>query len=61
MANYTVQDIRIGLNLNCNGYPGTITEIHTGVLAGMATVRLNSGTVCASISELIRFQNVSAA
>jgi hypothetical protein len=57
MTTYTASDIKVGTKINCNGYPGTVTEICTGGLAGMCVVRLRSGTVCTSISELVRFQN----
>lgn len=32
----------------CNGFPGTVTEVHTGKLEGMVDVRLESGAVCVS-------------
>jgi hypothetical protein len=47
--------IEVGTKLQCNGYPGTVTEICSGQLTGMAVVRLDSGDVCVSISELKQF------
>ena len=32
----------------CNGYPGTVTEVHTGQLEGMVSVRLAPSEVCVS-------------
>jgi hypothetical protein len=49
--------IEVGQKLICNGYPGVVTEIHTGQLEGMATVRLERGSVCeqeAVVSEYER-------
>lgn len=56
-TNYTASDIKPGLKLFCNGYPATVIKVCTGVLTGMAEVRVPGGLTCESISELIRFQN----
>lgn len=37
-----------GQKVICNGYPGVITEVCHGVLAGMYNVKLWSGCVCVS-------------
>ena len=42
----------VGTPVMCNGYEGNVTEVCTGVLAGMAVVRLDRGSVCVGISEL---------
>lgn len=47
--------VTVGQKVKCNGYAGTVTEVCTGQLAGMCVVRLASGTVCVSVSELLRF------
>jgi hypothetical protein len=47
--------IEVGQKLICNGYPGVVTEIHTGQLEGMATVRLERGSVCVDLRELYKF------
>jgi hypothetical protein len=49
--------LTVGQAVICNGYDGTVREIHTGQLAGMADVYMTRarGTVCVSISELLRF------
>jgi hypothetical protein len=47
--------IQVGQKLSCNGYPGTVTEVHKGQLSGMATVRLERGSVCVDIHELAKF------
>lgn len=57
MTSYTEADIKPSLLINCNGYPGAVTEVCTGQISGMCVVRLRSGSVCVSISELVRFQN----
>ncbi len=38
--------------VNCNGFPGVVTKICDGQLAGMVEVRLGSGTVCVDASEV---------
>lgn len=43
---------RIGTEVICNGYRGTITEVCAGKLEGMVVVRVPGGTTCVSISEL---------
>lgn len=53
---YTAEEIKPGIQLACNGYLGTVKEVCTGDLAGMAVVRLKSGEACVSIVELVRFQ-----
>lgn len=60
MTSFIAADIRPGLNINCNGYSGTIRTVHTGQLEGMVDVRLARGEVCVPISELLRFQNHTA-
>jgi hypothetical protein len=57
MTNYTQKDIKVGLKINCNGFQGTVIEIHHGQLKGMIDVYLDSGTVTVSASEVLRFQN----
>ena len=52
-----IAEIRPGTTLFCNGYPGTVKEICTGQLKGMAIVRLGSGEVCVSLYELNRFRD----
>lgn len=54
---YTAEEIRPGIQLACNGYLGTVKEICTGQLRGMAVVKLKSGEACVAISELVRFQH----
>ena len=38
--------------VSCNGFPGVVTKICDGQLAGMVEVRLGSGIVCVDASEL---------
>lgn len=45
--------MRIGQNVMCNGFPGAITEICTGKLAGMIEVRLERGTVCVDATQVV--------
>jgi len=40
----------VGMQVNCNGYEGTIQEVCDGKLDGMVVVRLDSGAVCVSAS-----------
>lgn len=56
MANNQTE-ISVGTKLFCNGYPGTVTEVGTGQLEGMAVVRLARGTVCVDIAELSRLRD----
>lgn len=42
-----------GTKVLCNGYQGTVVEVCDGQLEGMAVVRLDSGTVCVDIHELV--------
>lgn len=44
--------IEAGTKVIANGYAGVITAIHTGELAGLADVRLGSGEIVTSLSEL---------
>jgi len=53
----SIEDIKVGTELFCNGYPGTVTKICDGQLKGMAEIRLSRGGVCVSLSELFRFRN----
>jgi hypothetical protein len=61
MTTYTESDIKVGTKINCHGYPGTVSEVCTGVLTGMCVVKLRTGSVCVGISELVQFQNYSEA
>ena len=45
--------LSVGQAVICGGYPGTVTEVHTGQLAGMVTVRLYRGSICTSITEIV--------
>jgi len=47
--------VKVGQKVICNGYPGVVTKVCTGQLLGMCEVRLQSGEVCVSITELLRF------
>ena len=47
--------LTVGSKVKCNGFDGTVTEVCTGKLDGMCVVRLRSGSVCVSASELLRF------
>lgn len=44
-----------GLKVVCGGWPGTISKVCDGALTGMAEVRLESGTVCVSWAEIVKF------
>lgn len=44
--------IEVGTKVICNGYEGTVLQVHAGQLLGMANVRLARGTVCVDITEL---------
>lgn len=44
--------MKVGTKVICNGYEGTVTEIHSGVLDGMVTVRLARGDVCVDASTV---------
>lgn len=57
MSNATIQ---INQRVICNGFNGTVVEICTGQLAGMCVVRLNAGSTCVSISELLKFNSPDA-
>ena len=46
--------LKVNDKVLCNGYEGTITEIHEWDDNEMADVRLNSGGVCVAISELTK-------
>ncbi len=52
----TRSEIRVGMDVMCNGYEFVVTAIHTGQLEGMADVeRFRGGDrdgICVSISEL---------
>jgi hypothetical protein len=50
----TAADIKPGVRLACNGYPGTVMRLCGD---GMAEVRVPGGLTCVSIAELVRFQN----
>lgn len=47
--------VTVGQKVICNGYDGAITKVCDGQLLGMCEVRLARGSVCVSISELLRF------
>lgn len=47
------QSYTVGQAIEYAGYPGTITEVCTGKLAGMYVIRLRAGSACVSGSELI--------
>lgn len=51
---YTLNDLHHwpGKPVICNGYEGAIATVHSGQLEGMADVRLSSGVICVSVSEL---------
>ena len=49
-----IETVNVNQRVLCNGYEGTVTEVCTGQLKGMAVVRLDRGSVCVSISELLR-------
>jgi hypothetical protein len=55
MSATNASTVTVGQQVICNGYDGTVTEVHTGQLNGMCTVRLARGTVCTGIAELLRF------
>lgn len=59
-TNHKAEDLRSGLAIRCNGYEGAIKELPPYTPQGMASVRIDSGSVCVAISELIRFQNFVA-
>ena len=40
----------VGDKVTCNGYEGTVQEVHYGQLSGMVDVRLDSGSVCVPAS-----------
>ena len=40
-----------GSKVICNGYAGTIIEVHKGVLLGMVSVRLRAGVVCVAAND----------
>ncbi len=48
----TSNKFKVGSQVICNGFNGSIREICTGKLTGMAVVALDRGQVCVSISEL---------
>jgi hypothetical protein len=41
---------KVGQKVMCNGYEGAITEVHTGQLEGMVTVRMARGSVTVDAS-----------
>jgi hypothetical protein len=45
---------QIGDRVLCNGHEGAIGRLESGVMAGMATVRMMRGQVTVSLSELVR-------
>lgn len=45
--------MRVGQSVMCNGFPGTITEIFAGKLAGMVEVRLQRGAVCVDATQVV--------
>jgi hypothetical protein len=55
-TNHTVESLKVGDRLACHGYAGTVTKLLDWA-PGMVEVRLASGGVCVSKSELVRFQN----
>mgnify|MGYP000296442606 CR=1 FL=1 len=52
----TREEVRVGMDVMCNGYEFTVTAIHTGQLEGMADVEKIPGGdrdgICVSLSEL---------
>jgi molybdopterin-binding protein len=50
-----MKTVTVGQRVTCNGFDGTVVTVCTGQLNGMCEVRLGSGTVCVSISEILRF------
>jgi hypothetical protein len=47
----TEKQFKLGDPVMCNGYPGTISRICEGQLAGMVEVRFPRGTVCVSVDD----------
>ncbi len=45
--------LTIGSKVLCNGYPGTVTAIAPETPQGMVNVRLERGTVCVSIQDVM--------
>ena len=45
--------MRVGQNVMCNGFPGTITAVCSGKLKGMIEVRLERGTVCVDATQVV--------
>jgi hypothetical protein len=60
VTSHTVESLKVGSRLACHGYAGTVTKLLDWE-PGMVEVRLASGVVCVSKSELVRFQNEWAA
>lgn len=42
----------VGSKVMYVGYPGVVTTVHDGVLAGMITVKLASGYTCVSVLDV---------
>lgn len=51
-----IHELQPGVRLICNGWPMTITQVHSGQLAGMVDCRGRSGLVTVSAAELVRCQ-----
>lgn len=47
-----MERVTVGQRVICNGYEGVVRVVCGGQLTGMCEVRLASGFVCVSISDL---------
>ena len=51
MKSYTGQAFKVGQKVQCNGYPGVVSDVGTGQLKGMVEVRLDRGSVCVGADD----------
>jgi hypothetical protein len=52
-----LHDLKPGVRIICNGWPMTITQVHSGQLAGMVDCLRRGGPVTVSASILVRCQH----
>lgn len=48
----TKSQLKVGTKVMYGEWPGTVVEICTGVLSGMAVIRVPGGRTCVCISEI---------